>query len=298
MRTLLLTTFAILGAFGQAFGQETCLQDVIETYQWERADYSSLQQAQDTLLQRYAEFKQYGQTDPARVRQRLSPDRLMVFDATTRAMFTRLRRGDLHTRRIRTYDKIVDYIYAVTGIWGVRLHDDDGSRAFRLTVVADPEFTALLKDTRGTTGETFRPVLARFAHILIPFCQPNRGDDDPNNTSWLRPPARELRTVRQVGVWPKMQISYWDQPGYRHVLEIDVDFYNGGNPVFNPHDFQCHQTPSNSDPGMADHPSALQGRYASVFPFTMPFSATCAVERMYLCQEVYRTYCQNRSSPD
>ena len=185
-------------------------------------------------------------------------------------------------------------MYAVTGIWGVRFADDDGSRAFRVSIVADPEFTELIRYTRGSRGETFKPALHRFSHILIPLCEPDQGDDNPNYTSWLRPPKKDLRTVRQVGVWPKMQISYWNARGYRHVLEVDVDFHNGGNPVTRPNDFACHGTPSNSDPGVGDHPSAFNGRYGPVFPFAMPFEESCAVEARNHCERTYRRYCEAR----
>lgn len=292
MRALLIAAAVIVSASNHAMSQEVCVQNVIANHQWERRSHSSLQQAQDMLLKRYAEFKQYTETKPALVRERLSADRLAVFDAVTRAMFTRLRQRDrISPFRLRTYGKIIDYVYAVTGIWGVRQGDTDGSRAFRMSIVVDPEFTELIRYTRGTHGDTFKPTLHRFAHVLMPLCQPDEGDDSPNYSSWLRPPTRELRTVRQRGVWPKMQISYWNARGYRHVLEVDIDFHNGGNPFLRPNDFACHNTPSNSDAGVAGHPSDLNGRFGAVFPFVKPFKAPCEVEAASHCAASYRTYC-------
>ena len=95
MRAFVIATVVVVSAVGLAAAQEVCLQNVIANHQWERGTYSSLQEAQDTLLKRYAEFKKYGHIDPARVRRGLSADRMTVFDAVTRAMFTRVRRKDL-----------------------------------------------------------------------------------------------------------------------------------------------------------------------------------------------------------
>ena len=288
------TTLTFLSGLGVAHGQNRCLEEAQQ--RWERVESSAgLQTVQDVLLRRYAEFKQYpaGASDPTSVREALSEDRYGVFNAVTRAMFTPLRLLDIATREMRTYDRIIDYVHAVVGIWGVRLSDKDGTHAFRLTVVAAPEIREILDrmggrpDRRRGASETFVPSV--YSHILLPTCEERQGDDDPDYSAWAAMPSRELKTVRQVGDWPKMQISYWDETAPYALLEVDIDFQDWGNP-FNWSNNQCHETPSNSDSGVADHPPGVERRYGST-SFPEPFAAPCTVDKDNHCAEAYDSYC-------
>lgn len=291
----MITTLTFLSARGAAHGQAPCLEGAQQ--RWERVQSDAgLQTVQGVLLRRYAEFKQYptNASDPTSVRETLSEDRYGVFDAVTRAMFTRLRLLDIATRQMRTLGRIMDYVYAVVGIWGVRLHDPDGTHAFRLTVVAAPELREILdqmgarKDRRQRAAETFGP--SEYSHILLPACEGRQGDDDPDYSDWDAMPASELKTVRLVGRWPKMQISYWNERAPYALLEVDIDFHNPAHP-FRWSSNRCHGTPSNSDPGVADHPAEFETRYRSIMSFAEPFAAPCTVDSDNHCAKAYESYC-------
>lgn len=295
---LCFATITLLSSFGLVHAQNACLQDA--QHRWDRlSSNANLQAVQDVLLRRYAEFKQYSTTKPASVKARLSEDRYAVFDAVTRTMFTPLRLLDIATREMEPYGTILDYVYAVVGIWGVRLADPNGAHAFRLTVVADQDLREILglmggrANRRRTATETFYPsnYPSEGRHVLQPACEKQKGDDDPNYTAWSSIPTNELETVRLTGDWPKMQISYWDEATPYTLLEIDIDFHDAVHP-FDWSSNKCHDTPSNSDPGVAHHPSDFNTRYAALLPPSIQrFAPPCVVHDDNHCEGEYRLYC-------
>ncbi len=141
---------------------------------------------------------------------------------------------------------------------------------------------------RRTATETFVP--SEYSHILLPVCEEDKGDDNPNYTAWSSVPTNELETVRRTGVWPKIQISYWDETAPYTLLEIDIDFHNGLHP-FDWRGNDCHDTPSNSDPGIAHHPADFKMRYGTLSSFAQRFAPPCTVYGDNHCAKKYRLYC-------
>ena len=284
--------FAFLSSVDMSYGQTNCFEGIQQRWTAPVQSSTGLRSVQAVLLRRYGEFKGYNPSDPSSVRERLSEDRYGVFDAVTRAMFTPIRVLNITTRELRTKGSVIDCVYAVVGIWGVRLGDKKGAHAFRLTVVADPEIREVLThmgSRRSRTGETETFGRSRFSHILVPSCQSGQGDDDPQYSAWTSMPEDELLTVRQSGRLPKIQISFWDRAASYALLEVDVDFHPWGVP-FPWSRNTCHETPSNSDPGIADHPSDLEVRQYRL-PFASRFTAPCSVNRKNHCARVYKSYC-------
>lgn len=234
-----------------------------------------LAREQHRLLQGYASFKKYNAT-PESVRAQLSPDRLAVFDAITRVMFIPLN-GEQESEEKK---RILNYIYTVTGIWGVRLGDADGRHQFRLTVVACPELIRILED-RKQFYSSFG------GHLLKPFDTPHAGDDDPKYDAWHMW-CCDLATYRQRTHGPGLQVTYLR--AYESIMEIDLDFDDSH------HHGQCHGKPSNSDPGaiasdINGHSHIKHINFHAPNPGN-PFEISCSVIPDNHCAETYQSYCQ------
>ena len=270
------------GAISPAFGRDWTCPPAEEN----QTRASNLLDEQDRLLQEYAHFKEYDTTIPRAVERRMSRDRLAVFDAITRAMFTPLSREPNGM-------KIIDYIYAVTGIWGIRPGDEDGSRQFRLTVITCTQFATFL-DNEGIQSRTFRPW--PWGHLLAAIKGPHTGDDDPNYVEWHKYRRSELRSFRQFGTVPILQITYLKEK--RHVMEIDIDFHD---PY---HDTQRHNKPSNSDPSAFvldghSHADLLTQRYHVDSHHSFIFDAPCTTDPKNHDADAYQSYCYSEfSDPD
>ena len=71
-----------------------------------------------------------GITDPQEVYKKLTLDRRAVFDSILRALFLELEDDN----GLGTGTRIITYLEAVHGIWGVRVGEPEGKKQFRLSV--------------------------------------------------------------------------------------------------------------------------------------------------------------------
>ena len=118
----------------------------------------------ERLLTSYGEYKGYSDTTPRGVEARLTADRRAVFHAGVRAMFVEILQND----GTPTGYRVIDFVDAVTGIWGVRPGDGEGRHQFRLSIRWDPRIADVLVSTE-TSGSN-SPVDAVRA-------RPNAGSD-------------------------------------------------------------------------------------------------------------------------
>lgn len=92
----------------------------------------ALQRQIERLLLTYRDFKTYPDASAADVDKRLGDDRRAVFQAVLRASFIPLTPD--RPGQIPPGARLIDYIEAVHGIWGVRVGDGEGRNQFRLSV--------------------------------------------------------------------------------------------------------------------------------------------------------------------
>ena len=192
-----------------------------------------LQREIERLTLSYRDSKSYTAA-PEQVLADLSPDRRAVFLAAIRAMFVSVGDGARPGR-----ERLIHFVKAVTGIWGVRPGDSEGRHQFRLSVVWRSGLAVALHRSRDFDISTG-------GHVLLPG-----GDDQPEFRGFdVR--RSGVITYRQEGDYPRLQVSYLaTEPTFG---EVDIDF-DPRRPksfltVFN--FCGCHCEPSNSDPLSVD----------------------------------------------
>ena len=211
-----------------------------------------LQDARNRLLLSYAAFKGYPLTNPRDVySQKLSPDRQALFDAIVRAAFVQLEDSAGKT----TGTRVIDFVEAVHGIWGVRAGEKEGRRMFRVSVRLSPQTRASL-DGSSNISKNFS------GHVLLPVAV--GGDDDPAFSAFEIRTGSEVVTFRQHGPRPNLQISLLEKD--ERVGEIDLDFDTGCGPWPIK---KCHCRPANSDFG--SHAGAGGESHAKMFNTRIPF---------------------------
>ena len=211
-----------------------------------------LNDARNRLLLSYAAFKGYALTNPQDIyAQKLSPDRQALFDAIVRAAFVQLEDSAGKT----TGKRVIDFVEAVHGIWGVRLGEKEGRRMFRVSVRLAPKTRAALGDSSNIT-QNFS------GHVLLPVAV--GGDDDPMFTAFDIRTRGEVVTFRQHGPRPNLQISLLEKD--ERAGEIDLDFDTGCGPWPIK---KCHCRPANSDFG--SHTGAAGESHAKMFNTRIPF---------------------------
>lgn len=189
---------------------------------------AALTDARNRMLVSYSHFKGYGLNDPQQVYARLAADRQAVFDAVIRALFLELE----DRNAVRTGTRLIGFLDAVHGIWGVRSGNSEGQHQFRVSVRWKPGLIAAL-DSSGNMPRSSN------GHVLLPVQK--GGDDDATFQAFV---VREngVATHRQASREPKIQISYLEADPAAG--EIDLDF-DGLELFF----CKCHCRPSNSDVG-------------------------------------------------
>ena len=123
------------------------------------------------LMTTYIQFKGGPPLQP------FTEDRRVVFRAGVRALFTDIIRDHQSTGRL------VDFVDAITGVWGLHPQDSNGRHQFRLSIRWKPELHAVISpsDNFNDGGDVigiFKQIgkwLFERPHVLMP------GDDhDPN----------------------------------------------------------------------------------------------------------------------
>ena len=179
----------------------------------------------NNLLLTYGNYKQYGETDPAAVDRRLSDDRRSVLRAIIRSTFIRLTPQPGKESDIPPEARLVDYIQAVHGIWGVRPGDSEGKRQFRLSVKFKPGIRKVMDASEEFRGRWF-------CHVLLPTVKGGDDDDKAPASAFQWADGAKCKWSRRL---PKIQVNYSNAD--ETIGEIDLDFDEGAD----------HQTPANSD---------------------------------------------------
>jgi hypothetical protein len=218
---------------------------------------SRLAQETERLLLSYGAFKQYPETTAAAIEGRLG-DRASVFHAIVRATFLPLtpKRG----RTIPPNTRVIDFLEAVHGIWGVRPNDSEGRHQFRMSVKFRPGLRAVLRNSNELDGGSSGP------HVLAAVA--TGGDDDPTFQGFSVTTAAQ---THRTGPQPKLQVSYLEADNT--IGEIDVDFDSG----------LCHLTPGNSDVRAQTGPDHrhLEDFNTTYGFFTSPLTLTCELTRFH-----------------
>lgn len=213
---------------------------------------SDLDQARNRLLLSYSQFKSYGLTDPQEVyATKLSPDRQALFDAIVRALFVQIEDRSSNP----TGKRVIDYVDAVHGIWGVRIGETEGRRMFRMSMRFRNGIRNALSDSSNIPS-------ASFGHVLLPVA--TGGDDDPAFTGFDFKDGGAVVTFRQAGPRPTLQVSLLSND--EHVGEVDLDFDSGCGP---PPIKRCHCRPANSDVGA--HAASGDDNHMPMFNTRVPF---------------------------
>ena len=238
---------AVLAALGVVVAITGWFQ--IEQMSAQPALDSDLKQAREKLLLTYGTFKGYGIANAQDVyTQKLTPDRQALFDAVVRAAFVEIEgSGGKPTGK-----RVISFVEAVHGIWGVRPGDKEGRRMFRVSVRFAPGVRAALSAS-SNIGKSFS------GHVLLPVAK--GGDDDSTFTKFDIKESRDVVTFRQSGPRPNIQVSLLDAD--EKVGEIDLDFDSGCGPWPIK---KCHCRPANSDfgsqAGNENHKSMFNQRVA------------------------------------
>lgn len=206
---------------------------------------AELDSARIRLLQSYQTYNtKYANMPPLAVLQALDVDRQSVFEAALRALFIRLtsRTGPMNVRPI-------EKIRAVHAIWGMRTHETQGRRQFRLSLDVDPSLWPLLDRATEFNADDDT------GHVLR--AKPVAADDDKSFTGF-QIVENGVHTYRQRKPYPEIQLSYIVvEP---NTGEVDIDFDS-----WTIIDFKCHNRPSNSDAGSIvpdeSHPERFNIRY-------------------------------------
>jgi hypothetical protein len=213
---------------------------------------ADLQEARDRLLLTYAAFKGYPLKNPQEIyAQKLSADRQALFDAVVRAAFVQLENAQGEP----TETRVIQFVEAVHGIWGVRPGEKEGKRMFRVSVRLGPGARKALRASSNIPESSF-------GHVLLPVAK--GGDDEAAFTKFDIREGGDVVTFRQSGPRPNLQISLLKSD--ERVGEIDLDYDSGCGPWPIK---KCHCRPANSDFG--SHTGADGENHASMFNARVPF---------------------------
>jgi len=206
--------------------------------------YSDFQKKAHALLLSYGAFKGYPEKTAAGIDGRLSEDRRAVFQSVIWAAFTPL--TPRKTGAIPANARLIDYIEAVHGIWGVRPGDENGKHQFRLSLKYKPELKTMVE-----AAKEFK--FGMFCHVLL--AEHTGGDDQMDFMSFRFAPQTGCRRSASR----KLQVG-WDKSNPT-VGEIDLDLDSGS----------CHTQPANSDTrsfkagDSSDHHLTLFNRFNPYF---------------------------------
>ena len=199
------------------------------------------------LLTGYGQFKGFLDTRPAAVETTFAEDRKAVFHAGVRAMFVT---DVLPKNGSSKKCQLIDFVDAITGVWGARPGNSNGKHQFRLSIKWRPELHRLLSSGSLNFPESAWP------HVLMAVKE--GGDDDPRFTKFdVR--INDVLTYRQIVTEPKLQISYLKNSPTCGEIDIDFDVW------------RCHGRPSNSDPASVgakghSHPKMFKDAFSHVLP--------------------------------
>jgi hypothetical protein len=184
------------------------------------------------LMKSYAKHKGKPEADWQTIYLNLSPDRRAVFDAAVRHLFFQPVSNGVPIGK-----RLIDYVEAVHGIWGVRLNEGDGKKQFRLSIVWNPLVIKYLQVVHDTGGNISRSDLG---HVLMP------GADETPSSQPVKVDVRGpggVVTYRESSTAQRLQASFLtENPS---IGEVDVDYDK--TPCLYPG--SCHCQPSNSDVG-------------------------------------------------
>lgn len=206
-----------------------------------------LEQRVTLLLEAYGRRMQPPRTNPRDVEAALTLDRRAVFHAGVRAMFTPFSRSAVSENNGANVTRLIDFVEAITGIWGGRPGDTEGRRQFRLSVQLQQDLEDQL---RGSSCFSRDPESERYGHVILPGMRDDAQlDSDPvivtQNIISYRALVQVCGTIIDFRMQPcsgvaasplLVQVSFrGDRPAEG---EFDIDFDEG----------RTHTTPSNSDP--------------------------------------------------
>ncbi len=227
----------------------------------------------EMLLMSYSAYKGYSYKTGSEVFGHMKPDRQTVFDAVVRAAFAPLYdlKGNPSGKRV------IDFIEAVHGVWGMRKAERNGSYLFRVSVRFGPGVRDALSNSGNMSPDWW------FGHVLLPMA--TGGDDDPKFTDFksLLKTGGDVISFREAAEKPTLQITLLKSDNVTGEIELDFDSKK-------PLSCGCHCKPSNSDAGSSHatstkdkHPEMLNRR---VTLFTQPFSPPWTDTAAH-CQNVY-----------
>ena len=247
---------------------------------------TALAQHTERLLLTYAAGSSHSAPAARDIEAALTLDRRAVFHAAVRAMFVPVKEKassatDASLDRVRAGGidlnsaiKLVEFVDAVTGIWGARPGDAEGRHQFRLSVRWKP---GLPKALSNSPCFSFGPP----GHVIRP---PALGEDaDLNATPTVnKSGATSYRSKAQICGWADISGTHGctEQPSRTLALQVnflqdtpavgefDIDF-DAGQLSRSP-----HMRPSNSDPLAVGR----EGRHLDMLNYHFRFSPALAFD--------------------
>lgn len=206
------------------------------------------------FLKEYADFKGYKDKRPEAAEARLNPSQRRTLYATLRALFTPIL--PQVTEQEQKTQRLIDFVTAITGIWGVRRGNSEGKHQFRLSVKFDLRLWNHLRDSDNFVKSEY------YGHVLLP-----KGDDDPLlDRDQFKLRTDGVVTYRQTRGKPALQLSYLKAEPEIGEVDIDFDPITIWNPLSYIGPWSDHDKPSNSDPG------AVDGNHSHLESFNMRYN--------------------------